>query len=213
MAETLQILIYDDNEPFRQALALIVGGTPGYTVVGHFPDIQNVVEQVTTTRPDVILMDIHMPGGSGIDALSQLRRAGQTTPVVMLTVFDDDERVFTALRLGASGYLLKNTSPIRILDSLREVYEGGAPMTPAIARRTIQWLSQPPTLEKEDKPILTSREQDVLEKLAGGLSNREIASSCAISVETVRSHLKRIYEKLHVHSATEAVAYFYRNKK
>lgn len=209
----LRILIIDDNEPFRQALALIIGGTPGYVVAGHSESAQGIVDQVIAGKPDVILMDIHMPGGNGIEAVQAMRQAGLTTPVLMLTVFDDDERVFTALRAGACGYLLKNTQPVRILDAIREVHEGGAPMTPAIARRTIQWLSQPPAIEKASHGVLTGREQDILEKLAGGMSNREIAVSCTISVETVRSHLKRIYEKLHVHSATEAVAYYYRMQK
>jgi len=212
MPDQLRILIYDDNEPFRQALALIIGGTVGFMVLGHYPNSQQAVQQVAEHHPDVILMDIDMPGESGIETLSKLRQAGVSVPVLMLTVFDDDERVFTALRTGASGYLLKHTPPVRLLESIREVHEGGAPMTPAIARRTIQWLAQPPVFSDHNQQVLTNREQDILEKLASGLSNREIAGSCEISVETVRTHLKRIYEKLHVHSATEAVAYYYRNR-
>ncbi len=205
----LKILIFDDDDPIRMALALLIGGTPGFTVLAQYANAENVVEAVRETQPDVVLMDIDMPGVSGIEAVAQLRRAGLTVPVIMLTVFDDDERVFTALRAGANGYLLKHTHPARLLDAIREVHEGGAPMTPAIARRVIGWLATPPAVAQPLLATLTSREREVLEHLASGKTYREIANVCSITVETVHSHLKRVYEKLHVQSATEAVARFY----
>lgn len=206
----LRVLLFDDSDPLRMALSLLIGGTPGFVVVGDFANALNAVEQIRETQPDVVLMDIDMPGLSGVEAVAQIRQAGLAVPVLILTVFDDDERVFTALRTGASGYLLKHTPPAQLLDAIREVHEGGAPMTPAIARRVIQWLLQPPTLITNTLTTLTDREHQVLELLANGLSHRDIGEQCGIGVETVRTHLKRIYEKLHVHSATEAVARYYR---
>ncbi|TAE31301.1 MAG: DNA-binding response regulator [Cytophagales bacterium] len=206
----LRVLLFDDSDSLRMALSLLIGGTPGFEVVGDFPHAQNAVEYIRALAPDVVLMDIDMPGITGVEAVGQIRKAGLSVPVLILTVFDDDERVFTALRTGASGYLLKHTPPAQLLDAIRDVHEGGAPMTPAIARRVIQWLSQPPTLAANNLATLTERERQVLELLANGLSHRDIGERCGIGVETVRTHLKRIYEKLHVHSATEAVARFYR---
>lgn len=210
MARPLRILLFDDSDPLRMALTLLIGGIPGFVVVGNFANAVNAVEKIQELTPDVVLMDIDMPGISGIEAVAQIRLAELTVPVLMLTVFDDDERVFTALRSGANGYLLKHTPPMRLLEAIQEVHEGGAPMTPAIARRVIQWLSQPPILTTNELTALTEREAQVLELLASGLAHRDIGERCDITVETVRSHLKRIYEKLHVHSATEAVARYYR---
>lgn len=208
----LRLLIFDDSEPLRQALVLLIGGTPGFAVVGNYANALTAVAEIREAQPDVVLMDIDMPGVSGVEAVAQIRQAGLTVPVLILTVFDDDERVFTALRTGASGYLLKHTPPARLLDAIREVHEGGAPMTPSVARRAIQWLASPPVYVSSELTMLTSREQDVLERLANGLSHTEIAAACGIGVETVRSHLKHIYEKLHVHSATEAVARYYQRR-
>lgn len=205
----LRILIFDDDDAIRMALALLIGGTPGFVVLAQYPNAEGATGSIREHQPDVVLMDIDMPVVSGIEAVAQLRRDGLTTPVIMLTVFDDDERVFTALRAGANGYLLKHTHPARLLDSIREVHEGGAPMTPAIARRVIGWLTTPPPTANPDLQTLTEREREVLEHLASGKNYREIGETCRITVETVHSHLKRVYEKLHVRSATEAVARFY----
>ena len=205
----LRILLFDDSDPLRLALALLIGGTPGFIVVAHYPNVENVVAAVREHQPDVVLMDIDMPVVSGIEAVAQLRRDGLTTPVIMLTVFDDDDRVFTALRAGANGYLLKHTPPARLLEAIREVHDGGAPMTPAIARRVLGWLAAPPSQPQPELAMLTDREREMLEHLASGMAYREIATVCGITVETVHSHLKRVYKKLHVQSATEAVARFY----
>jgi len=205
----LRILLFDDSDPLRLALSLLIGGTPGFAVVGNFARALDAVAHIQAHTPDVVLMDIDMPGLSGIEAVAQIRQAGLAVPVLMLTVFDDDERVFTALRAGANGYLLKHTHPARLLDAIREVHEGGAPMTPAIARRVLGWLAAPMSQPQPELATLTDREREMLEHLASGMAYREIATVCGITVETVHSHLKRVYEKLHVRSATEAVARFY----
>jgi len=201
----LRVILYEDNSDLRAALAVLIGGTVGYELVGSFGQCQEAVGQCRALRPDVVLMDIDMPKMSGIEGARLLKKAMPEVEIVMLTVFDDDERVFEAVAAGASGYLLKQTPPAQILSALLEVKAGGAPMTPAIARKVLGFSQQ----KKANNALLaelSSREIEVLKALSRGLSYKMVAAELDISTDTVRSHVRKIYDKLHVHSLPEAVS-------
>ncbi len=198
----LSILIFEDNDSLRESIASMLFLNERYSVSGSFANVLSVEDQVRNFKPDAILMDIDMPGMTGIEAVKKLRGAGITVPVIMLTVFDDNRNVFDAICAGASGYLLKKHISSRLFDALDEVLAGGAPMSPSIARMVIASM-QPAS---PNPYHLTPREKDVLKSLATGNSYKLIAAEFDISVDTVRTHLKKIYEKLQVHSQTEAVS-------
>lgn len=204
----IRVLIYEDNSTLRGALEILIGGTQGFMVVGAFANTLDVESEVGKLFPDVILMDISMPGQSGIQAVKKLQAQFAHVEVLMLTVFDDDESIFEALKGGATGYLLKKSSPAEILAAIQQVYEGGSPMSPSIARRVL--VSLQPEKESPEMARLTQRERQILDLLAQGLSYKLVAGEAGISIETVRTHIKRIYEKLHVHSVTEALAQYRR---
>ncbi|WP_375445406.1 response regulator [uncultured Fibrella sp.] len=201
----IRVAIYEDNRPLQEALGTLIADTDELVLVGSYGDCIQANDNTYRHQPDVILMDIDLPGRDGIQAVTSLHRDFPTVEVLMLTVFDDDDRVFRALCAGAAGYLLKKTTPDQIIDAIRSVYAGGAPMTPSIARRVIQTFPAKAT-QSADLDQLTSRESQVLHYLAQGLSYKLVAAELAISIETVRTHIKRIYEKLHVHSVVEAVS-------
>lgn len=201
----IRVSIYEDNTPLREALEILLKGTEAYCLVGSYGDCTHIEEELPHDRPDVILMDIDMPGRSGIEGSYIVKRLSPATEVLILTVFDEDEKVFEAICAGASGYLLKKTPPARILEAIEEVYNGGAPMSPSIARKVLQLFPKAPAANLElDK--LTAREQEVLHSLAKGNSYKMVAADLEISIDTVRTYIKRIYEKLHVHSVSEAIA-------
>lgn len=200
----IRISIYEDNQSLRDALSLLVQTTDDFDLVGAYGDCLNLDQQTAAHQPHVVLMDIDLPGMSGIEATLRLRQQFPETDVLILTVFEDDDRVFEAIRAGATGYLLKKTPPARILAAIQEVYEGGAPMSPGIARRVMQSLHRSTLPTELDQ--LTPREATILSLLAAGNSYKMVAAEAGISIDTARTHIKRIYEKLHVHSVTEAVA-------
>ena len=202
----IRTLLYEDNTDLRGALAALIGGTEGYELSGAFDNCLGVVEQVAALHPDVVLMDIDMPGMSGIEGVARLKKAHPQVEALMLTVFDDDDRVFEAVCAGASGYLLKKTTPARILEALREVTEGGAPMSPVIARKVLQLFPRLPAERDADLDKLSPREMEVLKTLSRGFSYKMVAVELGIGIETVRTYVKRIYEKLQVHSVSEAIA-------
>ena len=202
----IRVAIFDDHAPLREALSLLLGGTPGYAVGGAFSDPTDLDQKISQSQPEVVLMDISMPERNGIDAVHELHRSHPEIQVLMLTVFEDEERIFQALCAGASGYLLKNMPPAQLLESIREVRDGGAPMSPPIARKTLRLLQQYGGIPDSSAYDLTHRETEVLAQLARGFSTKMIAAELGIGYETVRSHLKAIYDKLHVASMTEAVA-------
>jgi len=198
-------LLFEDNRPLREALSALVSDTEGLQLVGAFGDCLRANDQVFQLQHDVVLMDIDLPGRDGIQAVTSLHREFPTVEVLMLTVFDDDDRVFRALCAGASGYLLKQTPPDQLIEAIQAVYAGGAPMSPSVARKVIASFPARAT-QAADLDQLTSRESQVLHYLVKGMSYKLVAAELSISIETVRTHVKRIYEKLHVHSVTEAVA-------
>ncbi|MBD2755359.1 response regulator [Spirosoma validum] len=201
----IRVLIYEDNAPLREALSTLVDDADECTVVGAFGDCLHANGQTYQLQPDVVLMDIDLPGRDGIQAVTSLHREFPTVEVIMLTVFDDDDRVFRALCAGASGYLLKQTSPDQIIEAIQSVYAGGAPMSPSIARKVIQTFPSRST-QSANLDQLTSRESQVLHYLAQGMSYKLVAAELGVGIETVRTHIKRIYEKLQVHSVVEAVS-------
>jgi DNA-binding NarL/FixJ family response regulator len=202
----LSVLLYEDNDALRESIASMLFLSDHYRVSGSFSNVLDVSDQLKSFRPDVILMDIDMPGMTGIEAVKKIRATGSGVPVIMLTVFDDNRNVFDAICAGASGYLLKKHISARLFDALDEVMNGGAPMSPSVARMVVASM-QPRQPGSTLNPYqLTPREKDVLASLARGNSYKLIAAEFEISVDTVRTHLKKIYEKLQVHSQTEAVS-------
>jgi DNA-binding NarL/FixJ family response regulator len=198
------ILIYEDNENLRESLSDLIAGSNGFLLLGHKGDVQNVESQVRQLAPDVILMDIDMPGMNGIEAVKKIRAFNPHVSIIMLTVFDDNRHVYDAICAGASGYLLKKHISHKLLIAIQEVLDGGAPMSPGIARLVIQHMQLLPV--NSDRYNLTPREKDILTSLSKGNSFKLIAIDCDISIDTVRTHIKKIYEKLQVHSQTEAVS-------
>ena len=209
-----RVCVFDDSKKVRDALSVILKGTPGYEWAGGFPDAKNVIQDIRKADPDVVLMDIEMPGISGIEAVKLVHQHYPSLPVIMQTVFEDDDKVFYSICFGASGYLLKNTPPAQMLQAINEAVGGGAPLTPAIARKVLMlFRNHPPSQEvaKEDYN-LSAREKEVLEALVKGFGLKMVAAELNISYDTVRTHIKHIYEKLHVASMTEAVSKALREK-
>jgi len=201
---TLSVVVYEDNDLLRESIVSMISLNKQFQVGGAFSNVLKVEEQVKSIEPDIILMDIDMPGSTGIEAVSKIRSAGWQIPIMMLTVFDDNKHVFDAICAGASGYLLKKHLSAKLYDSIEELRTGGAPMSPSIARMVISSMHKKPA---QLNPYgLTARETDVLTSLSKGNSYKLIASEFNISIDTVRTHIKNVYEKLQVHSQAEAVA-------
>jgi DNA-binding NarL/FixJ family response regulator len=204
----LNVVIVEDQRDVREGLAALIHGTPGFRCSRSYrtmEDALRVLAGAIDDRPDVILTDIGLPGMSGIDGISALRKQFADLPILALTVYDSDDKVFNALCAGASGYLLKNTPPARLLESLQEVAAGGAPMSPQVARRVVR-LFREFRPAREASYNLTPQENELLKLLADGHLRKTAAHQMGISLNTVSFHLKHIYEKLQVHSKTEAVA-------
>jgi DNA-binding NarL/FixJ family response regulator len=203
----IQVAIVEDQAEIRDGLALLINGTGGFRVDGKFGSIESALRHASES-PDVILVDIGLPGMSGIDGIPLLRERFPGAHVVVLTIHDDDDRIFRALCAGASGYLLKNTPPARLLECLREGMDGGAPMSPEIARRVVQLFRQ--FRPGEQTAELTPHQARLLKLLADGHNFKRAADELGVSVNTIAFHTKRIYEKLHVHTRSEAVAKAFR---
>ncbi|MCU0386186.1 MAG: response regulator transcription factor [Flavihumibacter sp.] len=206
---SLRISIFDDNKNIRESIKMLLETVPDFQVVGAYCHVLDCVDDVKESKPDVVLMDIEMPGMTGIAALIKLKQEFPNIQVLMQTVFEDDDRVFDSICAGASGYILKNQLNTKLVDAIRELQFGGSPMSPSIARKVLNKLQSIPQHVRPDQAPdyhLTAREKDVLSCLVNGLSYKMIAAELSISYETVRSHVKKIYEKLHVASLTEMVA-------
>lgn len=203
----ISVAVVEDNAGVRRSLELLLGESPGFRCACACSCAEDALVVIPRHRPDVVLMDIHLPNRSGIECTARLKSLLPELQVVMITVYTDIDTVFKALRAGACGYLLKRSPPERILEAITEVRGGGAPMTREIARKIVEAFKEPTVAEPQFSD-LTRREHEVLELLSRGFGNKEIAQSLSLSLDTVRYHLKQIYEKLHVRSRTEAVAKF-----
>jgi DNA-binding NarL/FixJ family response regulator len=208
----IRVAIFDDNKSLRNSLYQLINGTDGFKCVGTFEDCLNLVKNIEDTKPDVVLMDIEMPGINGIEALGILHEKYPGLKILMQTIFEDNEKIFQSILAGASGYILKSTSPSRILDFIKETYEGGAPMSPSVATKVLKMVSSQSPSTKVHSFNLSDREKEILSCLVKGMSYKLIADACFISIDTVRGHIRNIYEKLHVHSKGEAVATAIRSK-
>jgi len=200
----IRLLIYEDNQQLRESVTAMLSLSNDFILVGSFGDVLQVEEQVKVLQPDVVLMDIDLPGMNGIEAVKRIRLFNTKLHILMLTVFDDNSHVLEAICAGASGYLLKMHIPEKLLEAVKEVMQGGAPMSPGIARLVVSRLQQLP--EKMHDYQLTPREKEILASLSKGNSYKLIAAQFNISIDTVRTHIKHIYEKLQVRSQTEAVS-------
>ena len=201
----IKLAIVEDNTALRQSLEQLFNRTSNMKCVASLNNLLNVVSEFQKSQPDIVLMDIGLPDINGIEGVRTVKSNFENIQVIMFTVFEDDEKIFEAIRSGASGYLLKKTPPEEILDAINELYEGGAPMSPSIARKVIQAFQVKPSSVLEDHQ-LTSREKEILFALVDGLSYKKIAEKYFVSIHTVRSHISSIYEKLHVNSKSQAVA-------
>lgn len=210
-AMAVMVVIYEDDKGLRESLINLMEGMDDLLLLGAFGNAAQVVDQVSALQPDLILMDIDMPLISGIDAVQMMRKAHIGTPVIMLTVFEDNKHVLDAILAGASGYLLKSDISGRLFSSIDEVLKGGAPMSPTVARMVVDYI-RPTHAIKEDKYGLTPKEKEILHSLANGNSYKMVAAENGITIETVRSHIKNMYEKLQVHSQTEAVVKAFRER-
>ncbi len=205
--ENIRVIIFDDNARVCDSMRMLIGGTDGFVFAGAYENCSHLVANIESSLPDVVLMDIDMPGINGIEAVKIIHKKFPDLQVLMQTTFDDDDKVFDAILAGASGYILKNTPPSRILECIREVHQGGAPMSPGIARKVLRLFSQNvPVKEAKQDFNLSPRETEVLGLLVNGKSYKMISDELGITYDTVRAHMKKIYEKLHVTSMTEAVA-------
>lgn len=206
---TINVALVEDDPGVRANLAQMIDSSAGFRCVAAYPDGQAALAGISTVNPDVVLMDINLPGMLGTECVRRLKAIVPSIPVLMLTVYDDSEQIFKSLVAGASGYLLKRTARDKILEALREVTSGGAPMSRQIARRVVEFFHVMETVPARRTPApevaaLTVREEQVLAHLAKGHSYKEIADLLNISFETVRTHVRSVYDKLHVHSRTEA---------
>ena len=208
----IAIVIVEDLDEVREGLGNFLSLDPDLSVAGAYKTADEAAEGIIALKPDVVIMDINLPGINGIDCIRQIRPQVPSTQFMMFTVYENDEKVFEALQAGASGYLLKSTGLPHIIEALKELYRGGSPMSANIARKLVKFFQQPPrTAPSPDNSVLSPRETDILHLLARGLLYKEIADQLSVSTSTVRQHIHHIYEKLHVQNRTEAINKMYRN--
>ncbi len=204
----IKVAIFEDNQSRRDSLQLLLQSDERFEFTGAYSDGNNAAYHVEKCKPDVVLMDIQMPGINGIEAVKQIKQQFPEVKIIMQTVFEDDDKVFASLRAGADGYILKKAEPQKIKEAISDVYEGGSPITPGIAAKVIRFFNQLPKeqLRSTIDFDLTDREKQILRLLSNGLAYKMIADECGISLFTVKAHIRKIYEKMQVHSATEAIA-------
>ena len=207
----IKIAIVEDNNTLRQSLEQLFNTTHDIQCVASLGNLLNVVSDLAKADPNIVLMDIGLPNISGIEGVRTVKNNLQNVEVLMFTVFEDDEKIFEAIRAGASGYLLKKTPPLEILDAVRELYTGGAPMSPSIAKKVIGSFQSAATSTINDYQ-LTTREKEILNSLVDGCSYKKIADKYVVSISTIRTHICHIYHKLHVNSKSQAVAKILQSK-
>lgn len=211
--KTIKVILYEDNPDMREGLSTLIAFTKNLELAGSFINCADCELQVKVLTPDVVLMDIEMPETNGLEGIRKIRAIDSEAKIIVLTVFEDNQNVFDAICSGANGYLLKKSSPQQIVDAIYDVLQGGAPMTPSIANKVLKLLadSNLSAQQKQDYG-LTKREKEILQSLVNGNSYKMIAAEQDITIDTVKSHLKKIYQKLQVHSQTEAVAKAIKNR-
>ena len=207
----ITVSIVEDNEQLRTTLARVIGRADGFECLGQHPTAEAALEALPKERPNVVLMDINLPGINGVECVRQLKQLLPDTQVMMLTAYEDTENIFNSLAAGASGYMLKRTKSAELLDAIRDVMKGGSPMSAHIARKVVQSFQRPASAGPNPTEDLSPREKEVLDLLSQGLIYKEIADKLSISYETVHTYVRRIYEKLQVRTRTEAVAKFLRH--
>jgi len=200
----IKVVIVEDNDEIREGLSVLIDESEGFHCAATYSSAEEALQFLPAHKPDVVLMDIKLTGMSGIDCIKRLKEKLPNLQIMMLTVYEDDDKIFNSLVAGATGYILKKTPPAALLEAIRTLYDGGSPMSDLIARKVVQSFQQMGTSSKETEN-LSQREQEILSYLAKGFHDKEIAEKFFISVETVRTHLRNVYKKLHVRSRTEAV--------
>ncbi|MEW6367676.1 MAG: response regulator transcription factor [Acidobacteriota bacterium] len=201
----IRVTVIEDQQPIRDGLCMLIAGTPGFVCAGSYESMEAALAGIDRAVPDIAMVDIALPGMTGIEGIRLLKQRHPNLVALMLTVYDDDERIFDALCAGACGYMLKNTPPARLLESIREAVDGGAPMSPEVARRVIELFRQvrPPASAEHD---LTPHERRLLKMLVEGHNYTTAAQELGVSINTISFHMRHIYDKLHVHSKSQAVA-------
>jgi len=210
--QQIKVAIFEDNKHLREGLYYLINGTEGFSCTGALDDANDLQFHLRKTLPDVVLMDIEMPGMNGIEAVKIIKQQFPSVQVLMQTIFHDDDNIFNAICAGASGYILKTTSPAGYIEAIRDVYNGGSPMTGSIARRVLELFQKNISPAISHNYQLTPKEKEILQHLVKGKSFKMIAEAIDSSYETVRTHMKNIYAKLHVNSNTEAVSKALREK-
>ena len=204
--ETIRIIVVEDDKTVREGLQMLLSGSPGFTCVAAYGNGEDALTGIPELNPDVVLMDINLPGINGIECIIRLKEFRLAAQFIMLTGFEDSDAIFHSLTAGASGYLLKQTPPAKLLEAIQDVYNGGSPMSGEIARKVVLSFQKGPAMNPSEG--LTRREEEILAYLAKGYLYKEIAGLLFISVETVRTHIRNIYEKLQVRTRTEAILKF-----
>jgi len=198
----IKVMVIEDHQEFRESLSYILESSEGHECCGKFPSFELAL--LSTSKPDVILLDINLSGMSGIEGIPKLKENFPMAAILMLTVYDDGDSIFKSILAGADGYLLKTTHPLRLLQAIEDASVGGCPMSPPVARQSMNFFRKHvPALPKES--MLTEREKEILQLIIDGFNNDDIAEKLFISIQTVRNHIRHIYEKLHVHSKSQAV--------
>lgn len=208
----IKVAIVEDNKTLREGFETLLNRTPGFECVCTADTVADALKKIPKAHPDVVLMDIQLPDSTGVECTAKIKEMMPGVHIVIVTVYEDSERIFSALRAGACGYLLKRAQPERVIAAIQEAHEGGVPMTPEIARKVIgQFRGQ--ATEQQQMESLSDREREVLEHVMHGLGNKAIADRMGVTVAAVKWHLQHIYEKLHVHSRTEAALKFQQKTK
>lgn len=206
MENKIKIIITEDNSTIRDGLALLINATDGMECIAAFSSCEDMLEGINKFNPDIFLQDIELPGMSGIEGVKKVKEKIPDAVILMLTVFENEEFIFSALKAGASGYLLKKTAPAQLIEAIKDVYSGGSPMSSDIARKVVSFFQQKPQQNLDNLELLSDREKEILASLSDGNSYKIIADKLFISIDTVRSHIRNIYKKLHVHNQSEAVS-------
>jgi DNA-binding NarL/FixJ family response regulator len=202
----INVIITEDKTTIREGLALLINATEGMTCVAQYGSCEEMLEDINNHEPDVILQDIGLPGMCGIDGVKEIRKSLLDVVILMLTVYEDEDNVFESLKAGASGYLLKKTQPMQLIEAIQDSHKGGSPMSSSIARKVVTFFQKKKTSVEDEKSNLSNREIEILESLAEGNSYKMTADKLFISIDTVRTYIRTIYKKLHVHSQSGAVA-------